>query len=161
MNKKTILSGIQPSGHLCIGNYLGSLKNWNELQDKYNKQYESIIDITNNEYKQNYTIIESTGTTNLNPVWSPDSQNIAFISNMENDFFSQTDLFVYNTSDSISKKIQASVKSKPTWITDSLLIYTKRSKPDVNGSKYFDLYSYSLQNEEEERLTEGLRLFSP
>ena len=36
MNKKTILSGIQPSGHLCIGNYLGALKNWNELQDKYN-----------------------------------------------------------------------------------------------------------------------------
>ena len=136
--------------------------NWkSELQDKYNKQYESIIDITNNEYKQNYTIIESTGTTNLNPVWSPDSQNIAFISNMENDFFSQTDLFIYNTSDSTSKKIQASVKSKPTWITDSILIYTKRSKPDANGSKYFDLYSYSLQNEEEERLTEGLRLFSP
>ena len=36
MNKKTILSGIQPSGHLCIGNYLGALKNWNALQDKFN-----------------------------------------------------------------------------------------------------------------------------
>ena len=33
--KKTILSGIQPSGHLCLGNYLGALKNWNDLQDKY------------------------------------------------------------------------------------------------------------------------------
>ena len=32
MNKKTILSGIQPSGNLCIANYLGALKNWKELQ---------------------------------------------------------------------------------------------------------------------------------
>ena len=36
MNKNTILSGIQPSGSLCIGNYLGALKNWNNLQTKYN-----------------------------------------------------------------------------------------------------------------------------
>ena len=35
MNKKVILSGIQPSGNLCIGNYLGALKNWKELQNEY------------------------------------------------------------------------------------------------------------------------------
>ena len=35
MNKKIILSGIQPSGHLCIGNYLGALKNWKALQNEY------------------------------------------------------------------------------------------------------------------------------
>ena len=30
-----MLSGIQPSGYLCIGNYLGALKNWVSLQDRY------------------------------------------------------------------------------------------------------------------------------
>ena len=30
-----VLSGIQPSGHLCIGNYLGALKNWVNLQDSH------------------------------------------------------------------------------------------------------------------------------
>ena len=35
MSKKVILSGIQPSGHLCIGNYLGALKNWKALQNEY------------------------------------------------------------------------------------------------------------------------------
>jgi tryptophanyl-tRNA synthetase len=30
-----ILSGIQPSGELHIGNYLGAVKNWVELQSKY------------------------------------------------------------------------------------------------------------------------------
>ena len=36
MAKKTILSGIQPSGNLCIGNYLGAIKNWKSLQNDYN-----------------------------------------------------------------------------------------------------------------------------
>mgnify|MGYP002629478250 CR=1 FL=1 len=32
---KTLLSGIKPTGHIHIGNYLGTVKNWVELQDKY------------------------------------------------------------------------------------------------------------------------------
>jgi len=34
--KKVIFSGIQPSGRLTIGNYLGALKNWLDLQYEYN-----------------------------------------------------------------------------------------------------------------------------
>lgn len=32
---KTVLSGIQPSGNLHLGNYLGSIRNWIGLQDEY------------------------------------------------------------------------------------------------------------------------------
>lgn len=35
MENKTIFSGIQPSGILHLGNYLGALKNWVKLQDDY------------------------------------------------------------------------------------------------------------------------------
>ena len=35
MDKKRIFSGIQPSGNLHIGNYLGAIKNWVELQNEY------------------------------------------------------------------------------------------------------------------------------
>ncbi len=35
MSKKTILSGIQPSGILTLGNYIGALKNWVKIQDEY------------------------------------------------------------------------------------------------------------------------------
>ena len=35
----TIFSGIQPSGELHIGNYLGAVKNWVELQSKYDCIY--------------------------------------------------------------------------------------------------------------------------
>jgi tryptophanyl-tRNA synthetase len=33
--QKRIFSGIQPTGNLHIGNYLGAIKNWLELQDQY------------------------------------------------------------------------------------------------------------------------------
>ncbi len=33
--KQRIFSGVQPSGNLHIGNYLGAIKNWVELQDEY------------------------------------------------------------------------------------------------------------------------------
>lgn len=34
-SRKRIFSGIQPSGNLHIGNYLGAIKNWVTLQDEY------------------------------------------------------------------------------------------------------------------------------
>ena len=37
--KKIIFSGVQPSGILTIGNYLGAIKNWVELQDDYKCLY--------------------------------------------------------------------------------------------------------------------------
>lgn len=37
--KKTIFSGVQPSGNLTIGNYLGAIKNFAEFQDDYNCIY--------------------------------------------------------------------------------------------------------------------------
>ena len=38
-NKKVIFSGAQPSGKLSIGNYIGALKNWVDLQNDYNCYY--------------------------------------------------------------------------------------------------------------------------
>ena len=33
---KTFFSGVQPSGNLHIGNYLGAIKNWADIQEEYN-----------------------------------------------------------------------------------------------------------------------------
>lgn len=42
--KKVIFSGIQPSGDLTLGNYLGAIKNWVKLQDQY-ENYFCIVDL--------------------------------------------------------------------------------------------------------------------
>ncbi|MBN2797456.1 MAG: tryptophan--tRNA ligase [Clostridia bacterium] len=44
MEKKIIFSGIQPSGKLTLGNYLGAVRNWNNLQEEYNCFY-CIVDM--------------------------------------------------------------------------------------------------------------------
>jgi tryptophanyl-tRNA synthetase len=42
--KKIIFSGVQPSGNLTLGNYLGAILNWIPLQEEYNCIY-SIVDL--------------------------------------------------------------------------------------------------------------------
>ena len=42
--KKRIFSGMQPSGMITLGNYLGALKNWTNLQDDYDCLY-CIVDM--------------------------------------------------------------------------------------------------------------------
>ena len=42
--KKRIFSGVQPSGRLTIGNYLGSIKNWAEFQETYQCLY-CVVDL--------------------------------------------------------------------------------------------------------------------
>lgn len=39
LTKKTVLSCIQPSGALTLGNYLGALKNWVNMQDEFDCTY--------------------------------------------------------------------------------------------------------------------------
>lgn len=42
--KKIVFSGIQPSGNLTLGNYLGAIKNWVNNQDLYNNIF-CIVDL--------------------------------------------------------------------------------------------------------------------
>ena len=39
MSKKVILSGVQSTGNLTLGNYLGAIKNWEKMQDEYDCHY--------------------------------------------------------------------------------------------------------------------------
>jgi tryptophanyl-tRNA synthetase len=43
-NEKRIFSGIQPTGNLHLGNYLGAIKNWVKLQDDFSSIF-SIVDL--------------------------------------------------------------------------------------------------------------------
>jgi tryptophanyl-tRNA synthetase len=43
-NKKRVFSGIQPSGNLHIGNYLGAIKNWVAEQPKYHNVF-CVVDL--------------------------------------------------------------------------------------------------------------------
>ncbi len=42
--RKRVFSGIQPSGEVHLGNYLGAIKNWVDLTDRYECIY-CIVDL--------------------------------------------------------------------------------------------------------------------
>ena len=44
MELKTVFSGIQPTGNIHLGNYLGALRNWVRLQDDHNAIY-CVVDL--------------------------------------------------------------------------------------------------------------------
>lgn len=44
MSKQRIFSGIQPSGNLHLGNYLGAIKNWVKLQNEYDSIF-CVVDL--------------------------------------------------------------------------------------------------------------------
>ena len=44
MSKQVVFSGLQPTGNIHIGNYLGALRNWVRLQDDYETIY-CVVDL--------------------------------------------------------------------------------------------------------------------
>ncbi|MBQ7032187.1 MAG: tryptophan--tRNA ligase [Clostridia bacterium] len=51
-NKKMIFSGVQPTGCVTLGNYIGALKNWVKLQKEYQCIY-SVVDMHSITVRQN------------------------------------------------------------------------------------------------------------
>ena len=50
--KKVLFSGMQATGNLTLGNYLGALKNWLTLSDEYECFY-SVVDLHSITVRQN------------------------------------------------------------------------------------------------------------
>ena len=51
-DKKVLFSGMQATGNLTLGNYLGALKNWVTLSDEYECFY-SVVDMHSITVRQN------------------------------------------------------------------------------------------------------------
>ena len=62
--KKIMLSGIQPSGDLHLGNYLGAVKNWSALADEFDCYY-FMADLHTLTVRQNPTEFRRRALTQL------------------------------------------------------------------------------------------------
>ena len=107
--------------------------------------------------------LQSDGTTNIHPKWHPNRNAYAYLSNKGNDYFGQTNLYFYDIENDEEQKIKSGVFSAPTWHPDGKVIYYSRKPkfPNKNGSKFYDIYSFDMESEEEKRLTFESRAFSP
>ena len=60
--KQNTLSGSAPSGNLTLGNYLGAIRNWGELQSEYNCYY-MVVDLHSITTKQDPKILRERSLT--------------------------------------------------------------------------------------------------
>ena len=129
-----------------------------DLENEYTLKTKNILA---NEYFGE--IIINNGTSNFHPKWQPNNNAFSYITNKKNDFFSQTDLYLFNLENKTEKKISGGVSYAPTWNEDgNKLYYCKKPKfPNKHGSKFYDIFSYDIIEEKEERLTFGSRSFNP
>ncbi|MFA6469360.1 MAG: biopolymer transporter Tol [Bacteroidota bacterium] len=101
------------------------------------------------------------GFGNLNPSFSPDGKKFIYTSNKEGDYLGVSDIYLGDLSTGEEKLIVAGVRSELSWSPDGKKIYyTKHSHDNPGGSEFSDIYSYDLQEEEETRLTFGIRAIS-
>ena len=55
-DKKVLFSGMQATGNLTLGNYLGALKNWVTLSDEYECFY-SVVDMHSITVRQDPAVL--------------------------------------------------------------------------------------------------------
>lgn len=133
---------------------------YNDFSNILLKRYETLSESLLLNKKNGHIIIDE-GSANLHPTWNQDASMFAFLSNKDNDYFSSTDLYIYNLNSKSSKKIVKGVYSKPTWNGEKIY-YSKRSKlPNKVGSSYYDIYEYDLNLSKEMKVTNDARAFSP
>ena len=59
--KKRIFSGIQPSGELTLGSYMGAIKNWVSLQEEYDKMKQAYANICERCYIKALPVVADSG----------------------------------------------------------------------------------------------------
>ncbi len=128
------------------------------IEEKYSSMTEVI-----GAFPSKVKFLQNNGTTNIYPKWNPNQDSYVYLSNKNNDYFSQTDLYYHSFDAKEDTKIKSGVFSPPTWHENGKIIYySKRSKfPNKNGSRFYDIYSYNLDTEEEKRLTVDARAYNP
>ena len=129
-----------------------------EIEAEYKHKTKKILE---NEFFGE--IIIDSGTSNFYPKWQPKKNAFSYTTNKNNDFFSQTDLYLFDLDTKKEKKISGGVPYAPTWNRDGTkLYYCKKPKfPNKYGSKFYDIFSFDLNKEKEERLTYDARSFNP
>lgn len=154
-NNYSIKKAIETSTNMNMDSIYLDYKN--NLLSRY-----STVNNTINEKKINGKILQKNSSGNFYPKWHPFERKFAYLSNDGNDFLNQTNLIVYSFEDSSNTTISKNVYSRPSWSSEGdKIFFSKKSKSDKYGSRWFDIYFYDFVEKKENQLTKSARAFSP
>ena len=126
------------------------------LESRKMKYDERLADIRPNIIKGQP--IEREGFANLFPRLSPEGDKVAYISNKQNDYWSQNRLILKNLESGDEKVVDSYIASGPVFSPDGKYIaYTKMNDPGRNDSHYQDIFIYNVAEDEEYQVTRNLR----
>jgi len=131
---------------------------WKEEKlDKYSTVRDSLKGcLTKEEF------IEGEGFGNFYPAFSPDGKKLVYISNKNNDYLSQSSVFLYDLEKKDAKEIIAGVRSSLSFSPEGeFLYYSKITRYNPYFSAFSDLFRYNIKQRKEERLTQALRAMNP
>lgn len=133
-------------------------KEWkNYLKEMYSYRLSTI-----NNHISAGKIIEEKGFANLFPIWSPDGNKFAFVSNRGHDYLSQSSLYIHDITAGTIERIKGGVSSSLSWSPDGeKIVYTRKSKPNKYGSHFDDIYMYDLDKKKERPITRNFRAQHP
>jgi len=135
-------------------------RDWKKhLEEKYAAQLRDI-----QTHKVEGELLESEGTGNFSPHWSPDGNKIAYLTNKNYDYLGQLDLAIrsYAPLENKPKPVKANVHYAFDWSPDgSKLVYASKSNKNPHHSAVYDLYILDIKAGKAERLTQAARAHSP
>lgn len=127
------------------------------LEQDYGRKLSNIL-----KYEVKGKPVETEGFANLYPVWSPDGNKLAYLSNKGSSSFGQNRLIIYDTNSNEKRGIAAGISSSLSWSPNGRYIaYSRQMIVSGTGSYFNDLFAYDLEMDREIRLTRGMRGKNP
>jgi len=140
-------------------------KDGNEIYDEWKKYLtkdytERIKDVKSNLVEG--TLLQDKGFGNFYPIFSKNGRKFYYISNEGEDYFSISSLYEFDVKSKKTKKIITGIRSTVSITLDGEnIIFAKLSEDNPEWANIHDLFIYNIDEEDDKRLTYGLRANNP
>ncbi|MBD3386278.1 hypothetical protein GF407_15315 [candidate division KSB1 bacterium] len=135
-------------------------KLYNSWTDRLETYYETRLQQIK-QHRLEGKILTPRGVGNVYPVWSPDGSKIVYCGGSSNDYLGMTSLWLYDLKTDQKRRLKSGINSRVDWSNDGNWLLYAEKKRGSHGSQYFDLFSFSLKDKKEKRLTRELRAVDP